>query len=154
MEQFLNLTKDVLIEHNATLTLPKWLPNNLKPVAVWYREPLLAIIAYDEKQVDNYDQLKINIQVSSLEPVNIKVLNRVVQDLREQSNSASLLEVNNMHVLIVEDVEGIDVYYYYVVYIYDFNGNLEYTLTVKMPISYNDLIKIIESMKPVINPTP
>ena len=131
------------------MKLPTWLPDNCKPVAVWYKLPLVAIIAYDNRSISNYDEARITVEIALMrrditKAKLLKSLQRWIEELRSRGRDAILIQLNGTYIVLVKNLWDL-----HIAYIYDLDGNLEYTVTVKSQYSFTYLIKIIESMKPI-----
>lgn len=150
LKEFLNDTMNLFRKHNSILMLPTWMPDNLKPVAVWYKKsPFIAVVAYDSQQVKNYVEAKAGIEISfmSFTPNN-ETLQSKIQHLKEAGRNATVIYIDSNPIKIIWNLNG-----YNVAYIYDKKNNIQYTLGIKteINITINDLIKIIKSMKAIMN---
>jgi len=167
LNEFLDNVKPILDEYNATLKLPTWTPNGVKPIKVWFKwgSPIIGIIAYDHHDVKNYDECEIAIGVyiylKYYPPPCVNMTKGIWEFLyeREKGNAQYWNEcktdvVDKAYFMIIDDMivnakifkDGsywIDVFDVYngVVIRYDIGAGKHYNLS--------DLIKMIKSMKPV-----
>lgn len=107
LDKFLNATKDIFKRYNATLKLPTWLPDNCKPVAVWYKLPLVAIIAYDNRSISNYDEARITVEIALMrrditKAKLLKSLQRWIEELRSRGRDAILIQLNGTYIVLVK----------------------------------------------------
>jgi len=157
LEEFLSISRDISREYNLSIKLPTYLPDDLKPVAVWYK-PFIAVIAFDNENILSYDMAKVTIEIdlisypprSNLSNVYKwlqNLLNKSVKKLREKGINAYILKIGDMLAEVIEkDANGNKI-----IFLYDPRGGLRYLFSAKAssPVSIKDLLEMVKSMKPV-----
>lgn len=117
--------------------LPTLLPENIKYVDV-YIGGSVVIISFNDKEAESFEESKISIEISyNPKPPSPDDLRKCLKEPDEK-----LLQIGDMWVWLKEKAWG------QIPFALFFKDDLYYTIAAWPPITAQDLIKIIESMKP------
>ena len=151
LEEFLLNVSSMMHEENVVLKLPTWMPNDYHAVAVWYKLPFVAVIAYDEHPVKNYDEAEITVQITLLSSSFPRdkseardILMKEVENLVSNGREASLIEVDEFYVVLVKNSRNS-----FIAYVYDLDGGFRYVIFAKNLSLPDEMLNIIASMDPV-----
>ncbi|MBS7630766.1 hypothetical protein KEJ47_04200 [Candidatus Bathyarchaeota archaeon] len=129
--------------------LPTWLPNGLKPVAVWVvirdgEVGSLAIFCYSREGRDKIDTAELTIEVSTMEGLSFN---------KSETGEGVVTKIRGWDAYINEKApvfheEYQKLYGPYAKLIEVNIGRLNYLFSGAPPITTDDIVKIVESMEP------
>jgi len=142
---------DVADAHSIDLYLPTKMPDNISLVAIYYKPPVI-ILSYRDREVTDYRYDNVTIQISMLThtPPPLKELKKIAE---KDPDNLKVLNINGARGIIIEKARWGDPelqkLYEPSPYAYFWLGNHYYTVSATPPITSDQLIKIIKSMKPL-----
>lgn len=144
-EQLIDRLKGI----NATISIPTWMPENLKLTMVYFKPPVVVLV-YSDRGVTDYRYANASIEISLWyydAPSN--------KELEEVSASGiKIVDVKDVCVQIRENAKrgfsGLK-YPYNTVTVADFiySDKHHYLISVLPPLTDQDLLKIVENMRPI-----
>ncbi len=151
-EEFIDLAGEYIVGEGLVLKLPTELPEGVMPVAVWFTEPFLAVIAYDSGVVESYVNASMYIEVSPLdsflysfdEDELMDEFRRFVAEIRLNGREAFVTRVDGFYVIVAySDLRS------YTAYVYDLDGGFRYVIVARNLSLPNDMLNIVASMEPI-----
>ena len=147
---------DVADTHDIDLYLPTKMPDNISLAAIYYKPPVI-ILSYCDREVTDYryDNVTIEISMWSHTPPPLEELKKIAE---KDPDNLKVLNINGVRGILIEkarwgnpelqELHGSSPYAYF------WLGNHYYTISATPPITSDQLIEIIKSMKPLKSSAP
>jgi len=142
---------DVADTHDIDLYLPTKMPDNISLAAIYYKPPVI-ILSYCDREVTNYryDNVTIEISMWPHTPPPIEELEKISE---KDPDNLKVLNINGARGILIEKARWgnpeLQELYGPSPYAYFWLGNHYYTISATPPITSDQLIEIIKSMKPL-----
>ncbi|MEM3658105.1 MAG: hypothetical protein QXQ66_06750 [Candidatus Hadarchaeum sp.] len=140
---------DRLKEINATISIPTWMPENLKLTMVYYKPPVIVLV-YSDRGVMDYRYANASVEIS------LWYYDTPSDEELEGASSKGIkiVSIKDVYVQIRENAKrgfsGLK-YPYDTVTVADFvySDKHHYLISVLPPLIDQDLLKIVENMRPI-----
>ena len=142
---------DVADTHDIDLYLPTKMPDNISLAAIYYKPPVI-ILSYCDREVTNYwyDNVTIEISMWPHTPPTLEELEKIAE---KDPDNLKVLNINGARGILIKKAKWgnpeLQELYGPSPYAYFWLGNHYYTISATPPITSNQLIEIIKSMKPL-----
>ncbi|MEM2912853.1 MAG: hypothetical protein QXR06_00765 [Candidatus Bathyarchaeia archaeon] len=124
------------------LLLPTWLPEGMKYADV-YIGPVI-IITFSYEKVEDFRFAEFGIHIKRVRSGGLEELNETVEYARKRGeNDIELMKIGEIWAVVVRRANMAWIMAWF------FKDDYYYIVSVKAPLTFQDLIKIIESMKPI-----
>ena len=142
---------DVANAHGIDLYLPTKMPDNISLVAIYYKPPVI-MLSYCDREVTDYRYDNVTIQISMWlhTPPSLEDLKKIAE---KDPDNLKVLDVNGAMGILIEKARWgnpeLQEMYGSSPYAYFWLGDHYYTISATPPITSDQLIEIIRSMKPL-----
>ncbi|MBS7635091.1 hypothetical protein KEJ34_06345 [Candidatus Bathyarchaeota archaeon] len=120
------------------LLLPTWLPEGMKYADVYIGPVIIIIFSYEK--VEDFRFAEFGIQIKRVRSRGLEELNKTVEYARKEGdNDIELMKIGEIWAVVVGRVNMA----------WFFKDDYYYIVGVKAPLTLQDMIKIIESLKPI-----
>jgi len=142
---------DVADAHDIDLYLPTKMPDNISLVAIYYKPPVIILSYCDREMTDyRYDNVTIEISMRPHTPPTLEELKKIAE---KDPDNLKVLNINGARGILIEKARWgnpeLQELYGPSPYAYFWLGNHYYTISATPPITSDQLIEIIKSMKPL-----